>query len=98
MLCPHSSQFDRDQGDTVTCSVTSDVVIGNYTCVEWRLSGDDGLKIAQFTTFIDDVAQATITPADGWLDHLDGSSTSFGSNGQTATWCIPQGKTGCISK
>ena len=94
LRCP-TGIFDRDIGTTVTCSVTSDVNIGNYTCVTWRLSGDDGLKIAQFTTFIDDVAQTTIIPADGWLDQLDwswravGCFGSYGSNGQTATWCIP---------
>ena len=85
--CP-SGTFNRDPGKTVTCSVTSDVDIGNYTCVTWRLSGDDGLNIAQFTTFIDNVAQTTIIPADGWLDELDGSISAYGSNGQTANWCI----------
>ena len=84
LMCP-SGTFDRDIGTTVTCSVTSDVDIGNYTCVTWRLSWNNGLKIAQFTTFIDDVAQTTIIPLDGWLDELDGSG--YGSNGQTATWC-----------
>ena len=84
-MCP-SGTFNRI-GKAVTCSVYSDVDIGSYSCVTWRLNGDDGLKIAQFTTSIDNVAQTSITPTDGWLDELDGSSTAFGSNGQTANWC-----------
>ena len=82
-MCP-SDTFNTSPGTTVTCTVTSTVEIGEYTCVTWRLDGKDGLNIAEFTTSIDDVAQTTIAPADGWIDD-EGDN---GNNGQTATWCI----------
>ena len=84
LMCP-SNTFNGAKGKTVTCSVStnSTVEIGNYTCVTWRLDGNDELQIAEFTTSIDNVTQTTIAPADGYLDYEGGT----GNNGQTATWC-----------
>ena len=90
-MCP-SGTFNIDPGTTVTCTVSSPADIGNYTCVTWRLDGSDGLNIAEFTTSIDGVEQATISPVDGWLDDPDETYSGYnGNNGQTATWCA--GKT-----
>ena len=89
--CP-SGTFNLDAGTTVTCTVTSTVEMGDYTCVRWRLDGEDGLKIAEFTTSIDDVTQTTIAPADGWID----SESGAGNNGPTATWCTSTEPTGKI--
>ena len=86
LMCP-SGTFDTDAGTTVTCSVSSTADIGNYICVTWRLDGSDGLNIAEFTTYIDGVEQATISPVDGWLDAPNDGYASSGNNGQTATWC-----------
>ena len=41
--CP--GEFAR--GATVTCTVTSDVDIGEYRCVIWRTSGTDGWDLVQ---------------------------------------------------
>ena len=87
LMCP-SGTFDTSAGTTVTFTVTSTAEIGEYSCITWRLDGSDGLKIAEFTTSIDNVTQTTIAPADGWLDDEGGR----GNNGQTATWCTT-GKT-----
>ena len=86
-----SGTFDETSGTTVTCTVTSTVDIGDYTCVTWRLDGTNGVGIAEFTTSVDGVEQGTVTPTDGWLDNTSGSS-SHGSNGFTAIWCTGTSK------
>ena len=80
LMCP-SGTFDTDPGTTVTCTVTSTADIGDYTCIAWRFGGTNGLKIAEFTTYIDGVIYGITTPVDGWLDDISGS------NGITARWC-----------